>query len=115
MRATWSMLLGVVAVLALVVGLQAQDREKKGKEVTLKGTILCAKCELQETKKCANAIRVKESGKDVVYYFDDMGAKEKYHKTICQEPKPGQVTGTVGEKDGKKTIKPAKTGVKYSD
>ncbi len=101
MRVFVSMVVGVALVFALVAGLQAQ-----GKEVTLKGTILCAKCELKEAKKCTNAIKVKEGGKDVVYIFEDEGAKAPYHKEICRATKEGSVTGTVGEKDGKKTIKP---------
>jgi hypothetical protein len=110
MKAAWSMVLGLAVVLALVAGLQADD-----KEVTLKGTILCAKCELKEAAKCTNAIRVKEDGKDVVYLFKDNGGKEKYHKTICQEPKDGEVKGKVSEKDGKKYITPSKDGVKFKD
>lgn len=108
MKAAWSMLLGLAVVLVLVVGVRADD-----KEVTLKGTILCAKCELKETDKCTNAIRVKEDNKDVVYYFDDKGGKEKYHKEICQGPKEGSVKGVVSEKDGKKYVKPSKDGVKF--
>jgi hypothetical protein len=83
------------------------------KEVTLKGTILCAKCELKESKKCQNAIRVKEDGKDVVYYLKDQGGKAKYHKDICQGPKEGSVTGKVSEKEGKKYITPDADGVKF--
>lgn len=111
MKAAWSVLLALLAVCFLVAGLQAQ--EKDGKEVTLKGTFVCPKCELGETDKCANAIKVKEGGKDVVYYFDDKGAKEPYHKEFCKEPKAGSVKGVVSEKDGKKIIKPAKDGVKF--
>ena len=110
MKVAFSMLLGLAVILALVVGVQADDKDK---EVTLKGTILCAKCELKEAKKCTNAIRVKEDGKDVVYLFKDKGGKESYHKTICQEPKEGSVTGTVSEKDGKKYITPKEDGVKF--
>jgi hypothetical protein len=109
MKAALSMVLGLAVILALVVGIQADDK----KEVTLKGTILCAKCELKEAKKCTNAIRVKEDGKDVVYLFKDKGAKESYHKEICQATKEGSVTGTVEEKEGKKYITPAKDGVKF--
>jgi hypothetical protein len=108
MKVALSMLLGLAVLLALVVGVQAE-----GKEKTLKGTILCAKCELKEAKKCTNAIRVKEDDKDVVYYFDDKGGKEEYHKEICQGPKEGSVTGKVSEKNGKKYIKPNKDGVKF--
>jgi hypothetical protein len=111
MRFSWAMLLGLAVVFALVTSSQA-----RAKEVTLTGTILCAKCELKETPKCTNAIRVKEDGKDVVYYFKDRGTKEKYHGKICQEPKEGTVTGTVTEEEGKKYITPNKKGgVKFKD
>lgn len=105
MKAVVSSLLTAALIVAVVTGIQAQEKDK---EVTKKGTILCTKCELMETKACGNAIKVKEDGKDVVYYFVDNGAKEKYHKDICGGPKPGSVTGVVGEKDKKKTIKPSK-------
>jgi hypothetical protein len=71
--------------------------------VTLKGTITCAKCDLKVETKCATVIKVSEGGKDVVYYFDAKGNKDN-HKSICTEAKKGSVTGTVSEKDGKKTI-----------
>ncbi len=108
MRTALSVVLGLAVALVVAARVSAED-----KEVTLKGTILCAKCELKETKDCTNAIRVKEDGKDVVYYLDDSGKKEKYHKKICQATAEGSVTGTVSEKDGKKYIKPAKDGVKF--
>jgi hypothetical protein len=95
--------------LVLTAGLRADD-----KEVTLKGTLCCAKCILKEADKCTNAIKVKEDGKDVVYLLDDKGAKEKYHKEICQSEKEGSVKGTVSTKDGKKYIKPSKDGVKFN-
>jgi hypothetical protein len=79
------------------------------KEVTLKGTILCAKCALKETKKCVTCIKVQEDGKDVVYYFLDRGNKEEYHEEVCGGgQKAGTVTGVVSEKDGKKYITPKK-------
>jgi hypothetical protein len=101
-------------VLALGVAIVALSNTSRAddKEVTLKGQLVCAKCELKETPKCANAIRVKEEGKDVVYYFKDMGGKESYHKACCQAPADGSVKGTVTEMDGKKYITPAKDGVK---
>jgi len=110
MKSILSMSIALALLCGLVITLDAQD---KGKEVTLKGTITCAKCDLKEAKKCTNAIKVKEGGKDVVYIFDDNGGKEKYHRDICTSPKEGSVKGTVGEKDGKKTIKPAADGVKF--
>ncbi len=112
MRAAWSMALGLVAVLVLAVSVQADDEKKK--EETLKGTITCAKCDLKEegVKKCATVIKVTKDGKDTLYYFDSKAEKD-YHSDICKKAKKGEVTGTVSEKDGKKTIKVSK--VKYDD
>ena len=107
MKTFVSLLAGCVVVL-LTASVFAQD---KGKEVTLKGTILCAKCSLKEkgVTKCTTAIQVKEKGKDVVYLLDDKGAKEEYHEMVCGgDKKEGTVTGVVTEKDGKKWIKPSK-------
>jgi hypothetical protein len=106
--------LAVIFAAAVVATVQAQEKQgEKAKEVTLKGTILCPKCELSETKKCGNAIRVKKGGDTIVYYFIDKGGKEKYHKDICTAPKEGSVTGIVSKKGKKHFIKPSKDGVKF--
>lgn len=101
MRTVCSMLVGLALVAAMVMSVQADDK-KADKEVTLKGNITCAKCELklEGATKCATVIKVK----DAVYYFDG-DAHKKYHKDICKEGKEGTVKGTVSEKDKKKTIK----------
>lgn len=84
---------------------QADDK----KEVTLNGTILCAKCALKEAKQCQNAIQVKEGDKTITYLFDDRGMKESYHEAVCGgEKKEGTVKGTVSTKNGKQIIKPTK-------
>jgi hypothetical protein len=98
----------VLSVLALVcfftVATYAAD-----KEVTLKGAIMCGKCELKQTKKCATVIKVKEGDKEVIYWFLDKGNKEEYHEEVCGGgKKEGTVIGTVFEKDGKKWVKPSK-------
>jgi hypothetical protein len=98
-----SLALAILGLCAL--GLQAEDK----KEVTLKGTIMCAHCELNEGTECQTVIRVKEGGKEVTYYFKDKGNKEKYHEEVCGGGrKEGKVTGTVSDKDGKKWITPKK-------
>ena len=108
MRTVWTVGVTLFAVCTLAVGLWADDRAAT-KETTLKGTILCAKCGLKETKKCVTAIQVKEGDQTVTYYFDDKGNKEKYHGSVCGgETEQGTVTGIVSEKDGKKWIKPSK-------
>jgi hypothetical protein len=100
------MLLGVAIVFALTLNVRA---EEKGKEVTVTGSITCAKCDLKEADKCATVIKGKAKGsdKEEVFYFDDKNGKDN-HKAICQGGKPGKVTGTVTEKDGKKTIEVTK-------
>ena len=93
-------------VLLLTAAIFAQD---KGKEVTLKGTLLCAKCTLGQTPDCTTAIQVKEGDTTVTYYLDDKGASEEHHEPICGgAKKEGSVVGTVQEREGKKYIKPSK-------
>jgi hypothetical protein len=106
MRVVVSVLFSLVVGFALVASLQAQD-----KEVTLKGSITCAKCDLKETKACATVIKVKEKDKDVVYYFDTDSHK-KNHGTICKAAMDGTVTGKVSEKDGKHIITVTKVDIK---
>jgi len=90
----------------LTAALTAQE---KGKEVTLKGTLMCAKCTLGKTAECTTAIQVKEGDKTVTYYLDDKGAADEHHEPICGgAKKEGTVVGTVREKDGQKYIKPSK-------
>jgi hypothetical protein len=99
-----------LAFAVCLVGLATIARADD-KEVTLKGDITCAKCDLKLADKCATVIKVKESGKDVVYYFDEAGHK-KYHSKVCTESKEGAVTGKVSEKDGKKIITVSKVEYK---
>jgi len=74
-------------------------------EVTLKGKITCAKCDLKVKgqTKCATVIVVKNKDAEVVYWFDAPSHK-KYHGDICEGGKAGSVTGTVGKDGTKKTI-----------
>jgi len=112
MRNTLKVMLGLTLCVGLATFAFAEEKKEKGKEETLKGTIVCTKCELGETPDCGNAIKVKVDGKDVVYYIKDKGKKEKYHGKFCTAPAEGSVTGVVSEKDKKKFITPSKDGVK---
>jgi Family of unknown function (DUF6370) len=103
MRATLSMVVGLAVLAAFAVSIRAEE----GKEVTLKGEITCAKCDLKKSDSCHTVIKVKEDGKEVVYWFEKADSK-KYHKPICTEAKKGTVKGTVSEKDGKKYVKVSK-------
>lgn len=113
MKAAFKTLLGLAIIFAVVVVARAEDdkkdAKKSGETTTLKGELGCAKCvfKVEGVKACKNAIKVG----DDIYIFDDKGAKEKYHKKICTSSAEGSVTGVVNK--AKKTIKPAKDGVKF--
>lgn len=99
--------LTAAAVLCLFVSATFAADDKK--EVTLKGTIACAKCtfKVDGQKTCNIAIKVK----DEVIMFDAASSK-KYHGEFCTESKEGEVVGVVTEKEGKKTIAVSKLTAK---
>jgi hypothetical protein len=107
MKAALALLVGWLTFLGLALSSQAEAGKEKGKEVTLKGSMVCGKCTLGVCAKCTNVLQVKEGDKTVDYFIDDAGNKEKYHKAICPAGKKqdATVTGVVSEKDGKKWIK----------
>lgn len=92
--------LSAIAALSLVTGTaSAADKEKH-----LKGEGLCAKCELHETAKCQDAIRVEEKGKKVVYYIEANDVSKGFHKKVCSATVKVEAHGKVSEKDGKKWV-----------
>jgi hypothetical protein len=100
-----------LALIVIAVPARAKSAEKKEpvqatdaqKSVTLTGQIGCAHCAFHVTSECADAIRVSENGKAVVYLFAADPAR-KHDMSMCEGVRDGKVTGIVGEKDGKKTI-----------
>jgi hypothetical protein len=106
------MLSCVVAVTAFATMVYADTPKLAAKEVTLEGTMMCAKCGLKVPgiTKCTNAIQVKEGEKTVTYYLEDKGNGEDYHDGLCGGGKKEgvKVTGIVSEKDGKMWIKASK-------
>lgn len=76
----------------------------EGKEVTITGDGVCAKCALKETATCQNAIKVEEGGKTVTYYLAANKVAKDYHENVCQATVKTKATGTVEEKDGKKVL-----------
>ena len=93
----------VVATVALAGIARAAD---KPKEVTLKGTMQCARCSLHESgvTKCADVLTVKDGDKSVNYYITQDG-KSKTASHVCNDSKADvSVTGVVSEKDGKHHI-----------
>lgn len=94
----------LLAAVVAVFFLAAFVNRAQAEEQTIKGEALCTKCELHETDTCKTAIRVKEDGKDVIYYTANNDVAKAFHKNICQAPAKVVATGTVKEKDGKKII-----------
>lgn len=108
--------LGLAVVVAAGTGLDAQEKktEKKAeaKATTVEGKLVCTKCTLSETKGCEHAVKVKDGDKTITYYIvkaSEKGFKD-YHGKVCPAGSDldVKVTGTVAEKDGKKTITNAK-------
>src|SRR6185369_13288232 len=67
-----SLVVGFAVLSVAFIMFSGATGQEKGKEVTVKGTITCAKCDLQVEKKCATVIvtKDKEKDKDVTIYFD---------------------------------------------
>jgi Family of unknown function (DUF6370) len=102
--------LAMAVFFFVVAGVRADDK----KEVTLKGELMCAKCELkvEGVTKCQTVLQVKQGDELVTYYFKDKGSKEEYHESVCGGGrKHATVTGVVTEKNGKKWLTPSKVDV----
>jgi hypothetical protein len=87
----------------------ARSANDQSQEVTLKGTILCARCALKESAKCQTAIQIQEGDKVITYYLDDRGDRETYHDPVCGgERKQGSVVGKAFDREGRKYVTPSK-------
>jgi hypothetical protein len=76
----------------------------KGAEVTLKGTMMCAKCVLKEQGNCQNVLKVGAGAKEVKYYMAKNAVAEDHHEEICGRTAKATVKGTVSEEGGKKIL-----------
>ena len=96
-------LLSLAAALAFSAGLFAADKAAPDptKEITLKGTGTCAKCDLGTAEKCTNVMIVtnKQNGKVRNVMFANNLEHGKY---FCKGPTEGLVAkGTMSKVDGK--------------
>jgi hypothetical protein len=104
MRKLFALLAASVVFSAVGMAFATPAEEK-----TVTGDAVCAKCALKETTTCQNTVAVEEDGKKVTYYLEGDASKKAHGPLgICQAKKESpvkvKVTGTVGEKDGKKII-----------
>ncbi len=76
----------------------------EGEEVTLEGTVMCAKCKLgeEEREKCQNVLVVKEGEKPMHYYMTAKANEE--FGDVCMKTPMVKVTGMLSEEDGKQWI-----------
>ena len=96
------MIVAAIAVGAWTINSASFADEKPKpdtKEVKLTGTLVCGSCKLNESKKCANVLQVKEKDKVINYWLTDKASDEAYHEKICGggELKDVTVTGVVSE------------------
>ena len=98
-------MLGLAAVLALGFVTTAA-----AEEVTLSGTLMCAKCQMKkaDASECQDVLVVKsDSGETKEYYVAKNAAlKDAGHQ--CKSEAKATVTGEVTEKDGKMWIAASK-------
>ena len=90
----------VLAAMTTSVALAADKNE-----VTLTGTMVCAKCKLHEADKCQNVLQVQKDGKTVNYYLTQNKVSKAFHDNICQnDGEKATVTGKVSKKGGKEMM-----------
>jgi hypothetical protein len=82
----------------------AKGKAAAGAEVTLSGEMVCAKCTLNESKKCQNVLKVTEAGKETKYYLAQNETAKANHEHVCSAPEKATVKGTVSEEAGKKVL-----------
>jgi len=99
------------ARLFLVLGLAMMTAgAAAAAEVTLEGTIVCAKCVLKkaDAKECQNVLVVAgPDGKEAEYYIAKSKAGDAIGE-VCLEHRKATLTGTVSEKKGRKWITASK-------
>ncbi|MGN6369456.1 MAG: DUF6370 family protein [Phycisphaerae bacterium] len=98
-----------LATLASTLLFSAAFAADAPKEVTLTGTLECAKCELHQSDKCQNVLKVTDGDKSTLYFLTQNKLSKDNHSQICMAPKDNvTVTGTVQSKDGKNELTPTK-------
>jgi len=107
-----SLTLSLATGLLLAFGTARLAASDESKEVTITGSMVCAKCVLHETKECQNVVQVQQDGKTVNYYLKQNDVSKAAHDPICGgSPEKVTVTGTVKEKEGKEMMTPTKIDV----
>ena len=101
-------LLATLAAAAMLTGVGLMARAAEAEEVTIRGEGQCAKCSLNETDSCQNAIVVEEDGEKVTYLLAKNKVANDFHPKICKTIETVEATGTVKEEDGQKVMTASK-------
>jgi hypothetical protein len=77
----------------------------RAEDVKISGEASCAKCALNLTAECQNAITVtgKDGKKEVILMEQNTLAKD-FHSVICQDPAKVKAEGVLAEQNGQKVI-----------
>ncbi len=96
-------------VLALVMAVGIAAIAAAADDVTLKGSVVCAKCTLKkaDAKDCQDVLVVSDKNVQKEYYITKNDVLEKFGHT-CKGEKKAVVTGAVAQKDGKTWITASK-------
>jgi hypothetical protein len=103
-----TLLIALLAGMAIVGATAARAAD----ETTITGSMVCGKCTLHLTPTCQNVVQVTVDGKTVNYFLKQNDVSKAAHDPICGGgSEKVTVTGTIEEKDGKKTMTPTKIEV----
>ena len=95
------LIIALLTGIALVGFTTNAFAKEEGKEITVTGMAMCAKCALHQADKCETVVQVKKDDKTMTYYLTGKEAKA-FHEKICKsEGEKVTVTGHMTEKDGK--------------
>jgi len=103
-------LLPILAAGLLVATFTSCTTMHQSDEVTMTGTMVCAKCKMHVAKDCQNVLQVTDqNGTSVNYFLAQNKVSKDFHSNICMnDGEKATVTGTVKEKDGQEVLTPSK-------
>jgi hypothetical protein len=87
------------------LGLLGLSTSVRAEDVKITGEASCAKCALNLTSECQNAITVTgKDGKKEVILVEPNALAKAFHQVICQDAANVKAEGVVAEKNGQKVI-----------
>jgi hypothetical protein len=104
--------LKLIAALLAGLAIAGATTALAADEVTITGNMVCGKCTLHLTDKCQNVVQVTKDGNTENYFLADNSVSTDAHGAVCHGgSEKVTVTGTVEDKDGKKTMTASKLEV----